>query len=233
MKNVMVVLMLVAGISQAAFIHSARYDAKTDEVVLDITYGGCGAETFKLEFGACLETYPSQIHATLDDSQDVCRGIIREEMSFGLTEMNGCRPASLSISTGNGPRVQVSVPEVQAAVGAVKVGKQAHQFKIDSVNVKMVGEHGFPSSHVFATATFGNSCTVPLPNELISMVQYSKNFDSLILSVGSISKRICPAVYMPETVTLDLGIYSRPNDGLFSLISVNGVASGFHRMAAK
>ena len=136
MKNVMVVLMLVAGVSQAASIHSARYDAKTDEVVLDVTYGGCNAKTFKLEFGACMETFPGQIHATLDDSLDGCRAIVRKEFRFGLSEMNGCRPATLSISTDNGPRVQVSVPEVGGEVAAIKVENQADQFLIESVTVK-------------------------------------------------------------------------------------------------
>lgn len=105
--------------------------------------------------------------------------------------------------------------------GAVEVGRQAHPVRVDSVRTEIVGE-GFPSTRVLVTATFGNSCEVPRSNELVTIAQYSRNYDTLILALGQESHRVCPRVYKPVTVTLDLGTFTKPNDGLFRKITVNG-----------
>lgn len=118
-----------------------------------------------------------------------------------------------------------AVADEVSVSAAVKVGRQAQPVRVNSVSTEGVGAHGFPSTRVLVSATFGNSCEVPRPSELVTIPQYSRNFDTLVLALGSESQRACPAVYMPVTVTLDLGTYTKPNDGLFRKITVNGKAA--------
>lgn len=115
-----------------------------------------------------------------------------------------------------------AVADELSAERAIKVGRQAQPVRVNSVLTQTVGEHGFPSTRVLVKATFGNSCEVPRPNELVTITQFSKNFDSLVLTLGEESLRACPAVYMPVTVTIDLGTFTKPNDGFFRKITVNG-----------
>jgi hypothetical protein len=103
----------------------------------------------------------------------------------------------------------------------IKVDRSAHAVRVNSVSTEIIG-HGFPSTQVKASATFGNECEVPQSEELVKIVQYSKDFRNLVISLGDQSTRLCPAVYRPVTVTLDLGLYTKPNDGLFSNVIVNG-----------
>ena len=105
---------------------------------------------------------------------------------------------------------------------AIKVGRQAPAVRVDSVMTETVGEHGFPSTRVLVRATFGNRCAVAKSNELISITQHSKNFEDLNITLANESHRVCPAVYAPVTVTIDLGLFTKPNDGHFRQISVNG-----------
>lgn len=222
MKRIWLVLALFTGLAQAAHLHSAVYDASRDELELDLTYGGCGLESFKLEFGPCMETFPAQIKATLDDSQDICRGLVRTRLRLSVKEMQGCRPAVMSLSTRNGQPLSVEIPASGPDVSVVKATRQADPIRVDSVTTIIEGEFGFPQVHVYAKATFSNSCRVPTSKELITIPQYEDNYRFLNLSVGNESRRMCPAVYKPVTVTVDLGVYTKPTDGLFSKIVVNG-----------
>ena len=99
--------------------------------------------------------------------------------------------------------------------------RQAGLVQVKSVQAEAIG-HGFPVTEVKVTAVFGNSCEVPSAEELVSIVNYSKNFDQLIISLGVESERVCPQYYAPETVTISVGQFTKPNDGLFSKITVNG-----------
>lgn len=103
----------------------------------------------------------------------------------------------------------------------VRVGRQAHPVRVNAAFLEIVGD-GFPSTEVRVTATFGNFCEVPLSDELVTITQYSKNFDNLNISLGIESERACPAVYQPVTATIFVGLFTRPNDGLFERITVNG-----------
>ena len=224
MKKLILTLVMVAGMSQAAYIKNATFDSKTDEVVLDVVYGGCHLNDFKLNFGERYSFNPEYVKTTLDDSQDNCRAIVHEEVRFGLEEITN-RPSELVISTiHGGPSVQVSIPlNSELGTKTIKVTRTGLQFRIDSVNVVIEGEHGFPSSHVYATATFGNKCAVPHADELLSTVQHGNNFNTLNIVVLNLSTRVCPLNYLPTPVVLDLGVHTKPNDGLFSKVLVNGV----------
>jgi hypothetical protein len=109
-----------------------------------------------------------------------------------------------------------------ALADGITVDNQADVVRVDSVSTEIIGQ-GFPSTKVTVRATFGNPCMVPNSKELVSIVQYSKNYDQLLISLGQISMRICPAVYKPTPATIELGTFTRPNDGLFTKIIVNGV----------
>lgn len=106
----------------------------------------------------------------------------------------------------------------------IKVDRSAYAVRVNSVSTEIIG-HGFPSTQVKVSATFGNKCEVPHSEDLVKIVQYSKDFRNLVISLGDESNRICPAVFLPVTMTLDLGIYTKPNDGLFSKVIVNGKAA--------
>ncbi len=103
----------------------------------------------------------------------------------------------------------------------VKLERHAQPIRVNSVSAELVGQ-GFPSTEVKVTATFSNSCTAPRENELVAITQYSSNFDDLKISLGMESNRACPAVFKPVTITLDLGQYTKPNDGSFDKVIVNG-----------
>ena len=107
----------------------------------------------------------------------------------------------------------------------LKVGRHANPVRIDSVSTEAVGEQGFPSTRVLVRATFGNKCTVPRANELVTIAQHTNHYENLVLTLGSEVRRMCPMHYMPVTVTIELGTYTKPNDGLFREITVNGKAA--------
>lgn len=100
--------------------------------------------------------------------------------------------------------------------------RSAQAVRVNSVQAVNVGS-GFPVTEVSVRATFSNACRVPKANELVSIVNYSKNFDELVIALGSESHRMCLADYRPVTVTISLGRFTKPNDGHFSEISVNQV----------
>ncbi len=102
-----------------------------------------------------------------------------------------------------------------------KLERHAQLVRVGSVIKEVVGQ-GHPSTKLKVTATFSNSCVVPNSDELVAITQYSKDFRNLDIALGYESHRVCPAVYKPVTVTIDLGTYTKPNDGLFERITVNG-----------
>lgn len=107
----------------------------------------------------------------------------------------------------------------------LKVIQQLTPVRVDSVSTEIVG-NGFPSTHVEVQATFSNSCVVPNQQELVVVPVYSASFSTLNLTLASLpSERVCPMIYRPVTVTLYLGLFTRPNDGLFDQILVNGIAA--------
>ena len=100
--------------------------------------------------------------------------------------------------------------------------RQALKVNIDKVHVAVVGQ-GWPVTEVKVSATFGNACQVPLADELIQIIGYQDNYDTLNLTLAMESDRVCTLEYSPVTVTINLGSFTRPTDGLFSKIVVNDV----------
>lgn len=99
---------------------------------------------------------------------------------------------------------------------------------VDSIDVSIVGEHGWPMQDVKVQATFSNACEVPEADELVMIVNYADGMDTLLIALGRESDRVCTREYAPVTVTIALGQYVRPADGLFSKIVVNGVERIFN-----
>lgn len=109
-----------------------------------------------------------------------------------------------------------------AFAGDIQVERNAQPVRVNSVQLEIVGEQGFPQTQVSVSATFSNKCRVPHSDELVQIVQHSKDFRTLNITLGEEGNRICPAIYQPTTVTIDLGTFTKPNDGLFSKVTVNG-----------
>jgi hypothetical protein len=110
MKQFFFAVLFFVGTLQAAQITNVQYDAATDELVIDLIYGGCNLEEFQLEYGPCFETYPAQIKATLTDRNDVCRAIIPTQIRRSLSNM-GCRPAYMMVTDSRGlTRKSVFIP---------------------------------------------------------------------------------------------------------------------------
>ena len=105
----------------------------------------------------------------------------------------------------------------------IQVGRNAHAVRVNSVQAVNVGGAGFPVTEITIQATFSNRCQVPQPTELVSIVNYSKNFDNLVISLGTEAHRACTTEFKPVTVAINLGRFTKPNDGHFSTITVNQV----------
>jgi hypothetical protein len=99
--------------------------------------------------------------------------------------------------------------------------RQAHSVQVKSVQVDVTGPWALHNVQV--VAVFGNPCTVATADELVVMSDYQDNFDALVLSLGNLSDRVCTMEYAPVEVTIDLGTYGRPNDGVFGKVVVNGI----------
>lgn len=105
-------IILASTFVQAALITSAAYDAETDSVVLQLTYGGgCGKHEFSLEHsGRCLETYPLRSTAKLvHQSNDFCEALLYSEEKISLKDF-ACRPGYLTITGDNDSAATVFVP---------------------------------------------------------------------------------------------------------------------------
>ena len=85
-------LMLSAGsFSYAAQINSGRFNAKTQKVELNVSYGGgCAQHSFELQLvGGCAESMPVKCYLNLvhsTDQQDLCRKIIVQNLELNLPE---------------------------------------------------------------------------------------------------------------------------------------------------
>lgn len=101
----------------------------------------------------------------------------------------------------------------------------ASMVQVDSVETSTEGEFGWPITRVKVEATFGNACLVPLADELTRVIGYSNSYDTLNLTLVNVSDRICTREFLPVTVTIDMGTYTRPTDGLFNQVLVNGIAA--------
>ena len=118
--------------------------------------------------------------------------------------------------------IPMVVSMMSFAADEIKVERRAQPLRVKSVSTETVG-HGFPSTVVRVTAVFSNRCVAPTANEAVVISQYTHGFDDLVLTVASESKRMCLDVYQPVTMTYNLGTYTKPNDGFFKNIIVNGV----------
>jgi len=109
-----------------------------------------------------------------------------------------------------------------ALADGIKVENQASPVGVSKVSTEIVGQ-GFPSVKVTVHATFSNPCMVPKASELVSIVRYQENYSELIITLGEMSARMCTANFSPTPAVIELGIFTRPNDGNFNKIVVNGV----------
>ncbi len=77
--------MFAPAAAQAASVRSAKYDAKTEIITVEVTYaGGCKEHKFKLRMNACMETYPVQCSADLVDltKGDFCEALVSKTVTF-------------------------------------------------------------------------------------------------------------------------------------------------------
>jgi len=104
--------LLLAVSANAATVTGARYVERTDELVVNVNYGGCNLETFKPVWGKCLETYPAQTTVTLQDHEDNCEALATGTVRIPLN--GACRPAHVTVRTARNSRSSVSVfvPEI-------------------------------------------------------------------------------------------------------------------------
>ncbi len=105
MKNfvTMTILSLLTSQAFAATVVSTRLDAKQENILIDVVYGGgCGEHKFSLSVGACMESEPAQCPADLiHETNDSCRMLIRKTVVFPLVDLGFSdvyyRGASLTI----------------------------------------------------------------------------------------------------------------------------------------
>jgi hypothetical protein len=114
--SIAALVLAFATTAQAASVKSARYVDRTDSIVF--YGGGCKEHTFKLEVGACLETFPVQCGAKLVDltNDDFCEALITKKISISLKKA-GLRDsyfsgASIGISGDDNVTFTVSLPEI-------------------------------------------------------------------------------------------------------------------------
>lgn len=121
MKNLMKTLAF-AGIALSAAtaqaqpeIFSGSYLTTTDEIELQVAYGGgCEEHIFSLEVSPfCLESFPAQCSAVLADSgeDDVCEAYISETIRLPAPEITS-RPYYLTVEGSNDSQVTVLVGEL-------------------------------------------------------------------------------------------------------------------------
>ncbi len=91
MKFITLMLALSSLSSFAATVHKAKLDAKKENILVDVSYGGgCKKHTFTLNVGACMETYPVRCTAALVEKTvgglDMCEAIISETVKINLAK---------------------------------------------------------------------------------------------------------------------------------------------------
>lgn len=76
-----------------AELKSARLDDTQKNILIDVTYGGCGTEDYYLKVDSCLETFPVQcIVKFIDNSGDTCKGIFDKTISISLAQAQLDKP---------------------------------------------------------------------------------------------------------------------------------------------
>jgi hypothetical protein len=108
-----------ASVGHAASVHKASYDPKTEIISVDVSYGGgCKEHVFKLQVGACMESYPVQCTVTLIDttSGDFCEALISKTVTFkaaqyGLTD-SYYDNASITIEGSDGSKASFTLKRV-------------------------------------------------------------------------------------------------------------------------
>ncbi len=115
MKVILSVAVLVISVAaNAATVTSASFDGRTNEIVINVKYGGCGLDKFTPKWGPCRETFPAQTSVSLDDAQDICKALATGTVRVAAPEE--CRPARVSVTTArSGDRLGVSVFVPKAA----------------------------------------------------------------------------------------------------------------------
>jgi len=90
MKKLVLITLLFAGsVSFAAQINSGSFNARTQKVELNVTYGGgCSEHSFKLELiNGCRESFPVQCDLNLvhtADKPDFCEALISKNLELDL-----------------------------------------------------------------------------------------------------------------------------------------------------
>jgi hypothetical protein len=89
MKLIALLAFAFAFNATAAEVKSAKLDSSKKNILVDVVYGGgCKKHVFKLEVGACLESYPVQCTAALKHSTiggpDLCEALISETVVINL-----------------------------------------------------------------------------------------------------------------------------------------------------
>ncbi len=85
----LVFLAMLSGLVFGATIEDARFNTQTNQIELDVKYGGgCGEHLWDLEVGMCLESFPVQCDVKLVHlTDDTCEGLRFETIKFDLAEV--------------------------------------------------------------------------------------------------------------------------------------------------
>ena len=120
MKTMMIsafAFLTLANVASAAVVNSASVDAARGLLLVNVTYGGgCAEHKFKLEVGACLESFPVRCGVTVTDltKNDFCEALISQDLEFSLAEYgltdSYYEGASLAITGSDGKSVNVKLP---------------------------------------------------------------------------------------------------------------------------
>lgn len=73
----------------AVHVNDAKFNESTGKIDISVSYGGgCKQHKFKLNIGACLESFPVQCGATLVDltKDDFCEAYLHQTVSISLKE---------------------------------------------------------------------------------------------------------------------------------------------------
>lgn len=109
---------VIVPVTLAANFISAFYDARTDELVVTLSYRGTNPDhEFTLHWGDCKAAHGSQeIAARILDSQWNDRAVepFTKTVRFGLMNLR-CRPAHITLITEPDFRIGVSIPAAASA----------------------------------------------------------------------------------------------------------------------
>jgi hypothetical protein len=118
MKNLVLAMVATIGlVSSAAEVLDARLSDAQDSILVDVKYGGgCKEHKFKLEVGACAESFPVQCGVEVIDLTrgDFCEALIHRTVEFNLADYNlddrYYSGARLTLKGDGDSRVTISLP---------------------------------------------------------------------------------------------------------------------------